>query len=69
MTRRSWIRWGIVAAIGVALAGAYAGMPALRGAVNRTVLRLFTGSTGDTRTFWCPMDPEVVRKGPGMCPV
>ena len=27
------------------------------------------GTAGASGTFWCPMDPEIIRKGIGMCPI
>ena len=68
MSKR-WMR--LVIGIGVlgSLPAAYFGVPGLRAVVDRSVMKLVIGSTGDTRTYWCPMDPDIVRKGPGMCPV
>jgi len=68
MSKR-WVRWTIGIGVLGALAGVYFGVARVRTAIDTTVLRLVTGSTGDTRTYWCPMDPDIVRKGPGMCPV
>lgn len=64
-----WMRWSVAVATLAVGAGTYFGVPGVRSAIDDTVMRLVTGSTGDTRTYWCPMDPEIVRKGPGMCPV
>ena len=66
---KPWVRWASASGVAAALTVVYLAVPGVRSAVNTTVLTLVTGSTGDTRTYWCPMDPDIVRKGPGMCPV
>ena len=57
------IGWIAVLALSIAGVALYAFVPAVRDAIASW------GAAREDTDYWCPMHPEIVRKGPGACPV
>ena len=67
--KKKLIGWGIALAVAGGSVGAYYGIAPVRRFVDRIATTFGIGGAQEGVTYWCPMDPKIVRKNPGVCPL
>ena len=67
--KKKLIGWSVLVLVTGIATACYVAVPGVKPFVDRTLGRLGMGMADEKGTTWCPMHPEIVRKGPGTCPV
>ena len=63
------IGWSVALVLVAGIGVVYMTVPKVKAVVDRTLTSLGIGAPKADETYWCPMHPDIVRKGPGTCPV
>ncbi len=66
---KRWILFGSLVAVVAGAVISYLTVPPVRRFVDRIPSALGFSRSPEGVTYWCPMDPEIVRENPGTCPV